>query len=120
MKAQALHEGKSHSWSYPSHEGRVTIPAATAAEAGIKTEVAGPGTIRDVVSLVGTVVLNPDRHAHLKARFPGTVRTVHVQLGDPVRRGQTLLVIEANESMREYPVDRAFRRRGAGARNQHR
>jgi cobalt-zinc-cadmium efflux system membrane fusion protein len=108
VKAQATHEGKSHSWSYPSHEGRVTIPAATAAEAGIKTEVAGPGIIRDVVSLVGTVVLNPDRHAHLKARFPGTVRTVHVQLGDRVRRGQTLLVIEANESMREYPVIAPF------------
>ena len=108
VKVQATHEGTSHSWSYASHEGRVTIPAATAAEAGIKTEVAGPGVIRDVVSLVGTVVLDPDRHAHLKARFPGTVRTVHAQLGDRVRRGQPLLVIEANESMREYAVNAPF------------
>jgi cobalt-zinc-cadmium efflux system membrane fusion protein len=108
VKVQARYGGKSHSWSYESHEGRVTIPAATAAEAGIKSEIAGPGIIRDVVSLVGTVVLNPDRHAHLKARFPGTVRAVHVQLGDAVRRGQTLLVVEANESMREYPVIAPF------------
>jgi cobalt-zinc-cadmium efflux system membrane fusion protein len=87
---------------------RVIIPAATAAEAGIEVETAGPAAIRDVVNLVGTVVLNPDRHAHLRARFPGTVRAVKVQLGERVRRGQTLLVIEANESLREYPVTAPF------------
>jgi cobalt-zinc-cadmium efflux system membrane fusion protein len=87
---------------------RVTIPAATADEAGIEVETAGPAKIRDVVNLVGTVVLNPDRHAHLRARFPGTVRAVKVQLGERVRRGQTLLVIEANESLREYPVTAPF------------
>lgn len=104
VSVKATHDGKPSSWEYESHEGRVTIPAATAADAGVKTEVAGPGVIRDVVNLVGTVVLNPDRHAHLKARFPGTVRSLNAQLGDRVRRGQTLLVVEANESLREYPV----------------
>jgi cobalt-zinc-cadmium efflux system membrane fusion protein len=89
-------------------ENRATIPAATAAEAGIKVEAAGPARISDVVNLVGTVVLNPDRHAHLRARFPGTVRAVKVQLGERVRRGQTLIVIEANESLREYPVTAPF------------
>jgi cobalt-zinc-cadmium efflux system membrane fusion protein len=108
VSVQATHDGKTSTWNYESHEGRVTIPAATAAEAGLKTEVAGPGVIRDVVNLVGTVVLNPDRHAHLKARFPGTVRSVNAQLGDRVRRGQTLLVVEANESLREYPVVAPF------------
>jgi membrane fusion protein, heavy metal efflux system len=107
-KVLASHEGQAHTWEYASYEGRVTIPAKTALEAGIRTASAGPATIRDVVSLVGTVVLNPDRHAHLKARFPGTVRSVHAQLGDHVRRGQTLLVIEANESMREYSVTAPF------------
>ena len=105
---RATHAGKSHTWSYESHEGRVTIPSATAAEAGVRTAVAGPGVIRDVVNLVGTVVLNPDRHVHLKARFPGTVRAVRAQLGDRVRRGQTLLVVEANESLREYTVTAPF------------
>ena len=89
-------------------ENRVTIPAATAAEAGVEVATAGPAKIRDVVNLVGTVVLNPDRHAHLRARFPGTVRAVKVHHGDRVRRGQTLLVIEANESLREYPVTAPF------------
>jgi membrane fusion protein, heavy metal efflux system len=33
---------------------------------------------------------------------------VKVQLGERVQRGQTLLVIEANESLREYPVTAPF------------
>jgi cobalt-zinc-cadmium efflux system membrane fusion protein len=95
--------------SHDEHEeGSATIAAAIAQDAGVKIETAGPGKIRDAVALVGTVVLNPDRHAHLKARFPGTVRAVRAQLGDRVQRGQTLLVIEANESMREYPVTAPF------------
>jgi cobalt-zinc-cadmium efflux system membrane fusion protein len=108
VQVQAVHAGKTHSWTFESYEGRVTIPAATAAEAGIRVQPVGEAAIRDLVNLVGTVVLNPDRHAHLKARFPGTVRAVRVQLGERVRRGQVLLVIEANESMREYTVTAPF------------
>jgi cobalt-zinc-cadmium efflux system membrane fusion protein len=104
----ASHQGKSHQWPYESYEGRVTIAPATAAEAGVKTEAAGPAVIGDMVNLVGTIILNPNRHTHLKARFPGTVRTVSAQLGDRVRRGQTLLTVEANESMREYAVTAPF------------
>ena len=36
------------------------------------------------------------------------MRAVNAQLGDRVRRGQTLLVVEANESLREYPVTAPF------------
>jgi cobalt-zinc-cadmium efflux system membrane fusion protein len=108
VTVQATREGRSHSWTYDSYEGRVTIPAAIAAEAGVKVQTAAPADIRDVVNLVGTIMLNPDRHAHLKARFPGTVREVRAQLGDRVRRGQALLIVEANESMREYPVTAPF------------
>jgi membrane fusion protein, heavy metal efflux system len=108
VKVSATYEGKPHEWSFESYEGRTRIPADVAAEAGVVVETAGKAVIRDDVHLVGTVMLNADRHAHLEARFPGTVRAVRVHQGDPVRRGQTLLVIEANESMREYPVTAPF------------
>lgn len=108
VKVSATYEGKPHEWSFPSYEGRTTIPAAIGAEAGIVVETAGKAVIRDDVRLVGTVMLNADRHAHVEARFPGTVRAVHVHQGDRVRRGQNLLIIEANESMREYAVTAPF------------
>lgn len=108
VKVTARHAGKNHAWEYDSYEGRTTIPAEVAADAGIKIERAGPATIRDTVQLMGNVSLNANRHAQVRARFPGIVRAVNVQQGDRVRRGQTLLLVEGNESMRNYPVSAPF------------
>ena len=108
VKVKATHEGKSHDWKFASYEGRTTIPTAVAADAGVKVEVAGPALIRDTVRLMGTIVMDANRHAQIKARFPGIVRAVRVQQGQRVRRGQTLVVVEGNESMRSYPVTAPF------------
>ncbi|HET9033872.1 MAG TPA: efflux RND transporter periplasmic adaptor subunit [Dokdonella sp.] len=108
VEVAAQHGGKSHRWNYASHEGRTTIAAAIAEEAGVRVEEAGPALIHDRVPLVGNIALNANRHADIKARFPGIVRTVNVQQGDRVRRGQTLVVVEANESMRTYPLTAPF------------
>lgn len=108
VEVAAQQAGKAHRWSYASYEGRTTIPAAIAEEAGVRIEVAGPAVIHDRVPLVGNIALNANRHADIKARFPGIVRTVNVQQGDRVRRGQTLVVVEGNESMRSYPLTAPF------------
>ena len=104
VKVSVVHDGRRHVWNYASYEGRVTIPAATAAASGVKTAAAGPATIRDVLPLMGRVAIDPSRQALVRARFPGIVRTVPVNLGDRVRRGQTLATVEGNDSMRSYAV----------------
>ncbi|MBP3975614.1 efflux RND transporter periplasmic adaptor subunit [Pseudoxanthomonas spadix] len=108
VQVQATHAGKRSSWQFASYEGRVSIPAKVAEAAGIKTEVAGPGVIKDNISLMGVIVQDANRHAQVKARFPGVVRAVNVRQGDRVRRGQTLVVVEGNDSMRTYPVSAPF------------
>ena len=108
VKVTATHAGKSHDWAFASYEGRTTIVAAVAADAGVKIEVAGPALIRDTMRLMGNIVIDANRHAQVKARFPGIVRAVRVQQGQRVRRGQTLVVVEGNESMRSYPVTAPF------------
>lgn len=108
VKVSAQHDGRTSAWTYASYEGRTRIPAAVATDAGIKVATAGPATIHDSVKLVGRVALDANRHADVKARFPGIVRAVRVQQGDHVRRGQTLVVVEGNESMRTYPVIAPF------------
>jgi cobalt-zinc-cadmium efflux system membrane fusion protein len=104
VEVTATHAGKTHRWTYASYEGRTTIPAQAAKEAGVVVEPAGPATIRDTVQLMGSVAVDEGRRAQVKARFPGIVRAVHVQQGDRVRRGQTLVTVEGNDSMRTYPV----------------
>ena len=108
VEVTAQYAGRTHRWTYASYEGRTTIPAAVAAEAGVETEVAGPTAIRDSVALIGNIALDANRHADVKARFPGIVRAVHVQQGQRVRRGQTLVTVEGNESMRTYPLTAPF------------
>lgn len=108
VKVEARHNDQTHQWTFASYEGRTSIPSAIASEAGVKIEPAGPAVIRDNLHLVGNVALDANRHAAIKARFPGIVREVHVQQGQQVRRGQTLLVVEGNESMRNYPVTAPF------------
>lgn len=108
VEVEAQHAGKVYRWAFASYEGRTTIPAAAASAAGVKVEPAGPAVVRNTVLLMGTVALDENRHAEIKGRFPGIVRSVAVQQGQQVRRGQTMLVVEANDSMRTYPVIAPF------------
>jgi cobalt-zinc-cadmium efflux system membrane fusion protein len=100
----ATHAGKEHRWQYASYEGRTTIPATVAASAGMTVEKAGPATIRETLPLMGRVALNGDRRADVRARYPGPVQSVAVNVGDTVRAGQTLAVVENADSLRPYAV----------------
>lgn len=108
VTVSATHGGRSHSWTYASYEGRTTIPSSAAEAAGLKAEAAGPAVIRDTVRLLGTVAIDANRRAAVKARFAGIVREVPVQEGQRVKRGQTLVVVEGNDSLRTYSVTAPF------------
>jgi acetyl-CoA carboxylase biotin carboxyl carrier protein len=72
----------------------VSMPAAAAASAAAPVEA--PGTIK--APMVGTAYLSPQPDA---APF--------VKLGDSVREGETLLIIEAMKVMNQIPAPRAGR-----------
>ena len=100
----AEHAGKAHTWSYESFEGRTSIGSKIAEAAGVKTEIAGPATLSETLSLYGQIVANPERQREVSARFPGVIRGVAKQLGDQVRAGDTLATVESNESLRTYAI----------------
>jgi membrane fusion protein, heavy metal efflux system len=104
VKAQARVGNKTHSWSYDSLEGRVTIAPEMAKGAGVETAVAGAGRIEERLSLYGTIQANPERVRAVSARFPGIVRSVRGNVGDPVQQGQQLATVESNESLQTYGV----------------
>jgi len=87
-----------------AHSEQTTITDEAAASMGIKTVQVGPATIRETRNLSGRVVLNQNASAQVKARFPGVVRGVFKQVGDPVRRGEKLATVESNESIQVYAV----------------
>jgi|TARA_R110000803_G_scaffold88774_2_gene155732 membrane fusion protein, heavy metal efflux system len=104
VEVEASYEGKSHTWRYDSFEGRTTIPDNIAAEAGVLVEEAGPGIVRDILTLSGEVTLAPSATSSVRASYPGPVRAVSVNVGDYVRQGQALARIESSSSLQEYTV----------------
>jgi membrane fusion protein, heavy metal efflux system len=90
------------------HLDNTTIDAKTAEEVGIRTAPAAPGLIRDAHEVQGLLTPVEGRHARIRARFPGPVKAVHVGVGDRVRAGQPLAVIESNASLSSYEVAAPF------------
>lgn len=72
--------------------------------AGISVEVAGPMRIRQTLLLYGTVAPNAERVRDVAARYPGVIRDVTKRVGDSVRQGETLAIVESNESLQQYAV----------------
>lgn len=86
----------------------VTVPASIAAEVGIKTARVDGGVIRDSHEVQGLLTPVAGKHARIRARFPGVVRSVEVGIGDVVKAGQTLATVESNSSLTDYAVTAPF------------
>jgi cobalt-zinc-cadmium efflux system membrane fusion protein len=100
----ARHLGSEHRFEYEAYEGRTTIAADVARDAGIVTATAGPGTIGDELLLYGAIAPDATRVRAVHARFPGVIRGVSRNVGDSVRSGDPLATIESDESLRTYTV----------------
>ncbi len=73
-------------------------------EFGIELATAGPGELKVHVTLPGEIIIPPDNLAHIHPRFPGMVKKVYKHIGDRVKKGETLAIIEGNEALTEYEV----------------
>ena len=97
-------DGKAVRWTYPSYEGRTEIDAKIAQDAGIRIAPAAAGIIADEHEVQGLLTPVEGRIAKVAARFPGPVQRLIFNVGDQVRAGQTLALIESNLSLTTYSV----------------
>ena len=90
---------------HEEHEqGKAEISPESAERMGVMVEKAGSSNVDQTIALTGRITLNQNTKADVRARFAGIVRSVHVNLGERVEKGQVLAVIEANESLQDYDV----------------
>ncbi|MGE3537796.1 MAG: efflux RND transporter periplasmic adaptor subunit [Candidatus Tectimicrobiota bacterium] len=75
----------------------VRWPAAKVQQLGIKVAVARAESLQTSLTLPGAIVLNADRRVHIVSRIPGIVQEIRKQLGDPVRAGEVMAVIDSRE-----------------------
>jgi membrane fusion protein, heavy metal efflux system len=91
----AERKGQAYRWAYEQEEGRVRMDEATAKNAGIEVKTAGPAKIRSTLELSGEIQFNQDRVAHVVPRLAGVVVRSAKNLGDQVKRGDLLAVLES-------------------------
>lgn len=107
-RAETGHEeGEAHEEDEAREEGgaeRVTITPEAAQASGLVISAAGPGAIQETLELTGRIMLQPSARADVHAPYPGPVRAVLRNVGDPVQRGQTLARVESAESLQTYSI----------------
>lgn len=104
VTVEAEYEARDYHWEYESFEGRTRIAPEMAETIGIETTAAGPATLRQVTTVYGNIVPNPERVREVSARFDGAIESVDVALGQTVRQGQRLATVESNESLQSYAI----------------
>lgn len=89
---------------HEEEEGKIELPAEAMTQLGLKVLAAGPAKLNTSLSLPGRLVPHEDRVSHVIPRFPGVVREVRKRLGDAVAKGETVAVVENNQSLQPYEV----------------
>ncbi len=100
----AEHAGSTHRWEFAAPEMQVTITADAATRAGVVAEAAGPATMTEGLSVYGQVKLNANKVARAVPRFGGIIREARKSLGDSVKAGEVVAILETNQSLATIEV----------------
>lgn len=73
-------------------------------EFGVETYIAGPGTVQKTRELPGELVFQLNHVSHVTLRYAGVIKVIYAYEGDTVKQGDTLAIIESNDSLTNYHV----------------
>ena len=96
-KVIAEHEGKKSTWEFSQIEARARLVPEVTDIMGIEVETARSRRIRSVLDLPGQVALNTDRVCRVVPRVSGVISECRKNLGDRVKAGETVAVIDSRE-----------------------
>ena len=94
-----------------TEEGHLTLSDEQISSAGIQLAEAKAQTISLSLPFPGEIRFDEDRTAHVVPRVPGVVESVHVNLGQPVKKGQLLAVIASQQISDQRSEQAAAQRR---------
>lgn len=94
---RAQWKDRNYKWEYSQIEARAELSDEAINNAGIKIESAGPAKIKSVLQLTGEIGLNEEKVVHIVPRLDGVVKKVFKDLGDQVKEGEILAILESRE-----------------------
>ncbi|MDX1573221.1 MAG: efflux RND transporter periplasmic adaptor subunit [Methylophaga sp.] len=101
----ARYQGEEYHWHYESFEGRATLNPRIIEASAIQTAVAGPKTLNITNNLYGVIAPAEDRQFRVYAPYPGIVEAVYVNTGDNIKKGQRLLTVRNQQTLKSYDVN---------------
>ena len=96
--------GKKEGHDEHEEEVKLQLDAKTLKEFGVKIETAESGQITKTKLFPGEISIHLDYLAHITPRFPGVVKKIYQHIGDTVKKGDLLAVIESNDSLTPYKI----------------
>lgn len=85
-------------------EDAVILSAEAMRLAGIGISEIGLESIGHTIEMPGEIGYNEERLIHITPRYAGVIREVRARLGDSVRQGDVLAVVESNASLTPYDI----------------
>lgn len=104
VKIKATFKDQLYEWEYDSFEGRVELSPESISANAIQTEKARSINLKVTLDVMGKITPNEELTVFISPRFPGMVKAVNKKLGDYVRKGDVLAIIESNESLKNYEI----------------
>ncbi|PPD43552.1 MAG: efflux transporter periplasmic adaptor subunit [Methylotenera sp.] len=92
---EATHADKTHQFAYEQVEARVSLTAKQLKDNAIEILTAAPANIQTNLRLLGQIKLNADKAVQVLPRMSGIVESVTANVGDSVKKGQTLAVVSS-------------------------
>ncbi|MBT6408325.1 MAG: efflux RND transporter periplasmic adaptor subunit [Nitrospina sp.] len=97
VKIHARWKKQTYEWEFAQIEARVELPDEAIKNADITIQTAGPAKLKNLINLSGEIGLNEEKVVHIVPRLNGVVKKVFKDLGDRVRVGDVLAIIESRE-----------------------
>jgi len=85
-------------------EGHIEISTQMIKTVDITSQVATVGEIKQRLTLYGSSTTDPSAVSQVRARFPGLITKLSVNVGDKVKQGQVIAEVESNNSLSRYNI----------------
>lgn len=85
-------------------EGVVTLSEEAIKTAKIEVQTAGPATLAMKLKVNGRVTPVSSKVAHIAPRFSGIIKEVRKDIGEYVKAGEVLALVESNQNLQPFEV----------------
>tara|TARA_R100000027_G_scaffold9275_4_gene6690 strand:+ start:21701 stop:22798 length:1098 start_codon:yes stop_codon:yes gene_type:complete len=103
------HSSHGHSREEGHRDGVVELSPEIVREFGIEVSEVTSGTLQRAVRLPGEIDFNRERMAYVTPRFAGTVTEIKLRLGDAVKKGDVMALLESSDTLVAFtltaPID---------------